>query len=51
MLKRLWIAFKFRQMTRHFDRMIAAARRRHMPVNHIFQAKREFVHHCLRGKT
>ena len=48
LIRRLIIKFKFRKMTRNFDRAIANARRRHMPVNHIRQAKSDFVHDVLR---
>lgn len=51
MLKRLIVTWKFRRMTAHFDRAIKEARRRHMPVNHILQAKRDFVHSCLRREV
>lgn len=49
MLKRLYIRIKFRRMTAGFDRAIRNAQRRHMPVNHIRQAKAAFLHDCLRG--
>lgn len=46
---RLLVRYRFRRMTAHFDRAIREARRRHMPVNHIQQAKRDFLHEQLRG--
>ena len=51
MIKRLIIRWRFRAMTRHFDRAITKARARHMPVRHLQEAKKSFVHACLRGEV
>jgi len=45
------IRWRFRRMTAHFDRQIAAARREHRSVNHLLSAKRDFVHAALRGEV
>lgn len=50
-VQRLIIGWKFRRMTRHFDRQIADARRKHRPVSHILSAKSAFVHAALRGEV
>lgn len=51
MLKRLIIRWRFRHMTKRFDTMISEARRRHMPVSHLQQAKSDFVHAQLRKEV
>ena len=50
-LRRLVVGWRFRHMTRHFDRQIADARRKHRPVAHLLSAKSAFVHAALRGEV
>lgn len=51
MLKRLYIAWKFRRLTSHFDREIATARAKHWPVKHLQAAKSDFVHSLLASRS
>ena len=42
-------SWRFGRFTRHLDRAIRDARKRHAPTAHLIAAKREFVHDALRA--
>jgi hypothetical protein len=43
------IGWRFKRLTRAYDRRIEAARKAHRPVRHIQAAKSDFVHALLRA--
>lgn len=50
-LKRYVVRQKFKKLVAEFDRKIAEARAKHMPVKHLQEAKSKYVHSCLAGRT